>query len=108
MATELVESLLVLRFASQHYVGLETKVFSRHSKVKAAARTTMLGTDDDNCFSLGEAVLIQQPKTDCFIVVSLFLCLGCLGVGCSIAATLVMTAVFYDCYFLFLSCCFIF
>jgi hypothetical protein len=29
MATELVESLLVLRSALQHYVGLETKVFSR-------------------------------------------------------------------------------
>ena len=29
MATELVESLLVLRSSSQHYVGLETKVFAR-------------------------------------------------------------------------------
>jgi hypothetical protein len=47
------------------------------------------GGDDDNAavptttipslFSFCVAVLIQQPTTDCFIVVSFLLRLGCLG-----------------------------
>jgi hypothetical protein len=36
---------------------------------------------------LGWPVLIQQPKTDCFIDVSFLLHLGCFGVVYSIAAT---------------------